>query len=405
MPTSFSWLDFSETERQRALEVVRQFEEHGTVDELGVGVIRDAIADRLFPGISTIQSRARYFLFIPWMYLDLERRRVPSSGVAEAARRAEIALIDALAQSDDPVGTIGIMARGKLKNLPSRAYWVGLHTLGIRNYQGSQDSYHRSLDALYRLPALSTRNDDGEAFAGRSVHNWHAGLPKPPAGFPREASLTLSAEEGAYLSERIAMTQPASLLAWLTSNGSPSPEAVFPWEHHQAAQFPEHNQIELEHARNFSELMLGSALLYNFMLSEKSGNEEWRSRYEQDLEEWSRMLGEREAELHGWDRAAFWQLIEDANARVGLPTRMFVNGWLDLALSPDTRKMRSNAKARQLIISRELQLKRALARLTNQRPLELWRGASGAGQMDYRWLPVARATTEDIQHALGREPL
>jgi hypothetical protein len=405
MPSSFSWLDFSETERQRALEVVRQFEEHGTVDELGVGVIRDAIADRLFPGISTIQSRARYFLFIPWMYLDLERRRVPSSRVAEAARRAEIALIDALAESDDPVGTIGIMARGKLKNLPSRAYWVGLHTFGIRSFQGSQDSYHRSLDAFYRLPASNTRNDDGEAFGGRTIRNWHANLPSPPAAFPREASLTLTAEEGSYLSERIAMTQPASLMAWLTSNGSPSPEAAFPWEHRQAARFPAHNQIELEHARNFSELMLGSALLYNFMLSEKCGNEEWRSDYEQALEDWSQLLGEREAELHAWDRTAFWQLIEDANARVSLPTRIFVNGWLDLALSPDTRKIRSNATARQLIVSRELQLKRALARLTNQRPLELWRGASGAGQMDYRWLPVARATVEDIQHALGREPV
>jgi hypothetical protein len=405
MPTSFSWLDFSETERQRALEVVRQFEEHGTVDELGVGIIRDAIADRLFPGIITIQSRARYFLFIPWIYLDLERRRVASSNVADAARRAEIALIDALAESDDSAGTIGIVARGGLKNLPSQVYWVGLQTLGIRIFPGSQDAYHHSLDAFYRLPALTTRNDDGQAAGGRPVRNWHAGLPTPPEGFPRKASLTLTGEEGRYLMERIAMTQPGSLLAWLTSFGSPSPEALFPWEHRQADQFPEHNRAELEHARNFSELMHGSALLYNYMLAEKCGNEEWLSGYDEELGEWAARIASRETELRGWGRAAFWRLIDEVNPRVGFPTRFFVDTWLDLALSTNPSRIRTNARARKLIIDRELQKKRSLARLSNQRALELWRGASGAGQMDFRWVPVARNTIEDIQRALGREPV
>jgi hypothetical protein len=401
--STFSWLDFSEHERQRALEIVRQFEERGTVDELGVGVIRDAIADRLFPGISTIQSRARYFLFIPWMYLDLERRRTPSNSVAESARRAELALINALADSDDWEGTIGIVARDQLKNLPSRSYWGGLHTLGIRLFQGSQDSYHRSLDAFYRLPAFTARNDDGEAFGGRSARNWHANILAPPEGFPRQASLTLTADEGRYLAERISMTQPNSLLAWLVARGSPSPEARFPWEHRQATEFPEQNRIELEHARCFSELMLGSALLYNFMLAEKRGNDEWREGYAEELATWAAMVGGRTGPLHAWDRAAFWQLIEEINPGVGLPTRLFTDGWLNLALSTDPGAIATNSQARRLITTRELQLKKGLARLTNQRPLELWGGASGASQLDYRWVPVARDTVEDIQRALGRE--
>ena len=39
-----------------------------TVDELGVLTIWEAIADQLLPGLSTIQTRARYFFFIPWIY-------------------------------------------------------------------------------------------------------------------------------------------------------------------------------------------------------------------------------------------------------------------------------------------------------------------------------------------------
>lgn len=41
--------------------------EPGTLDELGIGSIRDTFSDELFPGTSTIQTRARYFLFVPWI--------------------------------------------------------------------------------------------------------------------------------------------------------------------------------------------------------------------------------------------------------------------------------------------------------------------------------------------------
>lgn len=50
----FVWLDYSERERRKMLEVVDLFREHDTRDELGVGSVRDAFADMLFPGTSTI---------------------------------------------------------------------------------------------------------------------------------------------------------------------------------------------------------------------------------------------------------------------------------------------------------------------------------------------------------------
>lgn len=40
-------------------EVIDLFREHDTRDELGLGVICDALADLLFPGTSTLQTRAR----------------------------------------------------------------------------------------------------------------------------------------------------------------------------------------------------------------------------------------------------------------------------------------------------------------------------------------------------------
>ncbi len=41
----FAWLDTDEQERRRMLELVGLFREPGTVDELGIGTIRDALED------------------------------------------------------------------------------------------------------------------------------------------------------------------------------------------------------------------------------------------------------------------------------------------------------------------------------------------------------------------------
>src|ERR1017187_2196566 len=72
--STFAWLDFSDRDRKRAMDVVDLFREDETRDELGIGVIRDAISDRLFPGTSTIQTRIRYFLFIPWLFRGMNAR-------------------------------------------------------------------------------------------------------------------------------------------------------------------------------------------------------------------------------------------------------------------------------------------------------------------------------------------
>ena len=67
MMSSFSWIVFDETERQRVRRIMAMFEGKETRDEIGLGPIRDSIADHLFPGTSTIQTRLRYMLFVPWI--------------------------------------------------------------------------------------------------------------------------------------------------------------------------------------------------------------------------------------------------------------------------------------------------------------------------------------------------
>lgn len=61
------WIDFSKEYRQKALDVMNLLSEQGAVDELGIGIVRDAFANYFFSGTSTIQTRAKYFLIVPYL--------------------------------------------------------------------------------------------------------------------------------------------------------------------------------------------------------------------------------------------------------------------------------------------------------------------------------------------------
>ena len=47
-------------------EIVNLFSERESPDELGIGQVCDALSDALWPGTSTLFTRACYFLFISW---------------------------------------------------------------------------------------------------------------------------------------------------------------------------------------------------------------------------------------------------------------------------------------------------------------------------------------------------
>ena len=85
MTSTLTWVDYDSEARDRSLRILALFEQKESRDELGLGGVRDSFADKLFPGTSTIQTRLRYMLFIPWIYKSLERRRISSKEFSERA--------------------------------------------------------------------------------------------------------------------------------------------------------------------------------------------------------------------------------------------------------------------------------------------------------------------------------
>jgi hypothetical protein len=386
----FVWLDYSERERRKMLDVVDLFREHDTRDELGVGSVRDAFADVLFPGTSTIMTRARYFLLVPWTYQRMEKQRIGSGQIAARARRAETDLVGVIEQSDDNDGNIGKVAKTALKRLPSSVYWQGLSVWGIRGFQGAQAQYHRSLDRYY---SQMTRQG-GRALERDIEHddlvapNWHGGLIAPPSDYPGSCSLSLTRREAEYLAERIRLspTTSGSLLAELVAQGQRSDDVSFVWEHPYSAELPPKLTELVHHARCFSEVMHGAPLLYNLVLAEEGHRDEGVRKYRQRFAEWAQLIAKRSPILVAWQRTRFWELIRAVNPRISNPTYDFINTWWDLALAGKAAGMRDSMPARSLIGERERRLKKNLARIGNARAQELWNGDSGSAQLEFRWL-------------------
>ncbi|MDF7801291.1 DUF6361 family protein [Pontiellaceae bacterium B1224] len=403
MASSFTWLDYSERDRQKMVDAISAFREQETRDELGIGTIRDGFADLFFPGTSTIQTRARYFLFIPWMYLALEKNEVSSAEAAKWARSRETALIGALEKAGEYRGNIGREARDKLKRLPSNIYWQGLSAWGIRKFPGSQAQYHRFLDRFYLTKGQSLLSDDKEPVAGFSESNWNTvGMPPKPPGFPWEASLEMRPEDSNYLKEGILSpgTQ-SSLLGHLVQQKSLPLDSEFIWESECYGAIPEKIKVLVEHARCFSEAIHGAALLYNLMLAELSGMEDSCGFYREELQNWAELIENRMPLFSSWDQVQFWKVLDTAGARVPGATRLFVSQWLEGALQrPGLRSLADDTNMRNLIHDRERLLKRGQARLENPRARELWSGAAGTGRLDFRW-KVSAGILNDILKGLS----
>jgi hypothetical protein len=377
------------------LDAIDLFREQGTRDELGLSVIRDGFADLLFPGTGALQTRARYFFFVPWMYQRFERERVRSSSVVRDAREFEVRLIKAVLQSEDHAGTIGARARDELQRLPSSIYWNGLRRLQISLFQGSQDDYHRSLDAYYRNTSRLQKTDDGDPLEP-IPQNWHPKVPQAPAAFqavgssrgePVPIALSLEPDEAEYLADRIHGTVGTSLFAWFLDQLKKASDAPFAWAHDLALRLPDRLKRQVTHAQAFSEVMAGAAIVYNGMVCEgPPRREDKREEMESMFETWFKEIGMRSSVLDRWDRHDFWALVAESGARPTSGARAFVDGWVERTLAADSASVLwRSEEARTLIRNREWSLKKSLARLYSQHARETWNGFTGLGRMDFRW--------------------
>lgn len=389
MESTLTWLDHDAAERDRMNRVLALFQERSTVDELGLGGVRDSIADLLFPGTSTIQTRLRYFLFVPWIYRLLEDRSTPSAHIARRARELELRLVQPLlANSDgDESGIFGRLAGGGLKRLPSAVYWGGLGAWGIKVFPGSQDQYHRNIDEIYRRRRSAMRSDDAE-IRERALLTWHPALPPTPEGFPDEADILMRGEEAEFVLDRIRTAHGDTFLRVLADLPA-LPDVSFPWElSNLSAATNEHREL-LHHARMFSECRQGAAILYNLMLAEEAGSSDLIDDHRMRLLEWATDTIDLD-EVRSWDLSDFWRMSRHESHHISPHARTFLEKWV-AEVRVDPARVVDRTSARDLVRHREMTLKGSRSRFSNIRSREeKWGGYAGLGRIDYRWYQVAR---------------
>ena len=399
--SSLGWLDFDHAASERVGEMLRALDEPGTLDVLGLGTVRDAFSWMLNPGTSTIQTRLRYFLFIPWICARLEAQRVPAAEFSSRLRDDEARLIACLRHLGLNQGVIGYHAGRNLKRMPSDAYWGGLGTWGLRRFDLSISEYGQRAAALGKM--RPDRDDDGNATT-RAVSMW-AQLPPAPDDFLHaDVTFDLGPGEAEVLVDHIRLHHEGTLLAAVCAMPEAAAGVGYPWE------LPTSNMsgqlVELlRHARNFSELTAGAQHVYNMLLARQARAElgwdtdELESSERKRLDALTERMAARLDDVRSWvaDLAAFWDLLSDYGVSLG--TRELVNAMAE-HFAADPEGFAENPAAHRKVRDRELRLKSKRARLAHRAALERWHGEGVGGQFDYRW-GTTRSYMRDIAAALA----
>lgn len=133
MPSTFAWFAVDAEQRRRMMEAVDQFRDRTTIDDLGVGSIRDAFSDALFPGTSTLHTRLRYVLFIPWLMQEGSKRATAEEMAVKyhELERDFIAALERGTPEGEP-GIIGRRAGRTLQRTPSELYAGTLVQWGLK---------------------------------------------------------------------------------------------------------------------------------------------------------------------------------------------------------------------------------------------------------------------------------
>ncbi len=409
MASFINWLDHSEEDQRRVREMLQLFSDKDTVDDLGIGTIRDAISNALFPGTSVIQTRARYLLFVPWLFRRAEQRH-PQQLVAKAMDM-ERNLIGALKAGGDRNGLIGVDAGRNVRTLPSAIFWGGLTRYGV--FQAPSLSIRQYGRYVARGLAASDMEDE---IGDRAPSFWQRDIPDPPADLFtfKEANFDLTDDEAGWLCERIITSDRdgdgASLLTAYVRDLQRGVELASVdnvWDADLPADTPLAMTDLVHHGERFSCAVHGAALLYNLSLAEERAKTDLEPKagtspddYRDRLHQWT--ANATRVRLSEWASsiADFRDCIIDTGVRIPPPTLRFLNNWAAF-LAADAAHIASSEEARAIVRGRELEHKRGQARLANKKRLAEWGGDAGTTPLSYRWGQVQRMLG-DVADGLSR---
>lgn len=392
------WIDFSPDHRSRVAAVLEMLRPEGVVDELGIGSIRDAFANQMFPGISTIQTRAKYFFIVPYILYEYQRlslaqqRRTSPEKFLETQEFEVMWKLAEQYEYKEGTGVIGITKRRpqKIMRRPSEIYWNGLSVfglichggLGIRTFLRSRADVAVSIASELAQGDDSPRDDIDAEYVNKFLlklpydENWSQPL-----------TLDLTKSEAKILADRIRATDKQFLIRSLMEskdrfkvfNNSNSFADFALTAVNQKLLSPEVEKMVIL-AHDFSELMYGAHCAYNCILQK---NKFSSNCFSTDWSEWSKNIRKNMLNYSGFDLDTVLTISPNLRPH----TRQFVIDWWGFATSSNQTIQKRN----DLIESQESNTKRHKARIRQNKfddvSEEQWIGLS---KLEFRMTQMKR---------------
>lgn len=308
------WIDFSKTDRSKALNVLELLEEKRTIDGLGISIIRDHYSNFFFPGTSTIQTRAKYFFIIPYIFRDLELSGHFDEELEDDFDKAEQKCAKCLLKNNPKEGgIIGKRAIGNdewVQRSPADIYWSGLREYGFIDEEVICPNNDKNSDVPKRCSIGDCiRFISNQNFIRKEISDEDESLDSSYAidlfdmsiyddNWMKNIDINLTSSEGEILKNKIISNCENSLLAIILKENLY--EEIFdlkckyfkdlePIIRKYPNKFPKCIQEKYYEALSFSNFIFDLRVIYNVMIS-SGENDEANELYESlDLKEDSKV--------------------------------------------------------------------------------------------------------------------
>ena len=242
------FVNFNTEEKKRVAKMMQLLQESEAIEELGIGRVRDHFSNTLFPGTSTLQHHAKYFVVMPSLYYHTafkSRKFEEPAEVTRYIKEAEVQITRQLSEDEngnlrsDFTGITGINTYKDalndytkfVKYDPAYIYGSGLVRYGIipdtsverlileLNKKHYTDPHNKSM-----LKSEDSTEDAGDMSGDKQViktcgksYDFFNG---------KTMNLALSEEEAMFLKERIQESCEGTMLTYLIDCKYDIPERI-----------------------------------------------------------------------------------------------------------------------------------------------------------------------------------
>ena len=382
------WVDFSKEDREKVLDVMNLLQEPGAVDEIGIGLVRDAFANLFFPGTSTVQTGAKYFLIVPYVLKEACSGKYGNNlskviqRIDDEEKACGVILLEHCPNEDGIIGK-RVLPKKWVARKPSNIYWNGIRVYGICTQDISIPELVKAslaLQAMKKNVSLGNRNDDADenerddADAGNDFTMQFFSVPDDYYGdWKQSLTVRLTPTEAAFLRSKIETNTSGTLLCYLLKNNID----VNKYDSFEAIYEDIHDDVPEELARimhmacEFNRLVYAARVRYNYILSDGQN--------EEAAEKWAEIV-EKKAFMLSVEIDAVLEMLKINNYKL----RRFLTSFKAAVLAEDFDA------ADRAIIDREVEIKsKARAKLLKREnySTDAWIGGE---YLDYRFFSARR---------------